>query len=37
MRSHYPAWDVEKNLDSIFEEIAAGWMARRAASAHTVE
>jgi len=37
MRSHYPAWDVEKNLDSIFEEIASGWMARRAASAHTVE
>lgn len=28
MKSHYPAWDVSKSLPKIFEEIAAGWMAR---------
>jgi CDP-paratose 2-epimerase len=26
MRSHYPAWDVTKQLDKIFEEIAEAWM-----------
>ena len=30
MRAHYPAWDITKNLDQIFEEIAASWMARLA-------
>jgi CDP-paratose 2-epimerase len=29
MKSHYPAWDVTTSLPRIFEEIAAGWMARR--------
>jgi CDP-paratose 2-epimerase len=33
MRAHYPAWDVSKNLDHIFEEIAAGWMLRLGAPA----
>jgi CDP-paratose 2-epimerase len=28
MRSHYPAWDISKRLDEIFEEIAQSWMAR---------
>ena len=38
MRAHYPAWDIGKNLDRIFEEIAASWMTRLAAtSAHSVE
>jgi CDP-paratose 2-epimerase len=33
MRAHYPAWDIGKNLDHIFEEIAAGWMLRLGAPA----
>jgi CDP-paratose 2-epimerase len=33
MRSHYPAWDITRKLDDIFEEIAAGWVARLAAAA----
>lgn len=38
MRAHYPGWDVTKNLDNIFEEIAASWMVRLAAlSAQSVE
>jgi len=38
MRAHYPAWDIRKNLDRIFEEIAAGWMTRLgAATAHASE
>src|SRR6202167_5468435 len=28
MRAHYPAWDITKNLETIFEEIAASWLAR---------
>ncbi len=28
MRSHYPAWDITRNLDSIFSEIAASWTER---------
>jgi CDP-paratose 2-epimerase len=30
MRAHYPAWDVRKNLQTVFEEIAESWMARLA-------
>jgi CDP-paratose 2-epimerase len=37
MRSHYPAWDIGKNLNRIFAEIAASWLARLAAPAHTLE
>jgi CDP-paratose 2-epimerase len=38
MRAHYPAWDIGKNLDRIFEEIAASWMTRLAAPAtHSIE
>ena len=37
MKSHYPAWDISKNLPQIFEEIATSWMSRLAAHAHTVE
>jgi CDP-paratose 2-epimerase len=32
MRAHYPAWDITVPLDGIFEQIAAGWAARRAPS-----
>ena len=28
MKAHYPAWDITKTLDHIFEEVAAGWMER---------
>ena len=28
MKAHYPAWDITKTLDRIFEEVAAGWMER---------
>jgi CDP-paratose 2-epimerase len=28
MRAHYPAWDIGKNLETIFEEIAASWLTR---------
>ena len=28
MRAHYPAWDIRKSLDAIFEEIAQSWMTR---------
>jgi hypothetical protein len=31
MRAHYPGWDISKNLNQIFEEIAASWMTRLAA------
>jgi CDP-paratose 2-epimerase len=38
MKTHYPAWDISINLSRIFEEIAAGWMARLAApAAHAVK
>jgi CDP-paratose 2-epimerase len=38
MKSHYPAWDISKNLNRIFEEIAASWMERLAvATAHAAE
>jgi len=30
MRAHYPAWDIRKNLQTVFEEIAESWMARLA-------
>lgn len=29
MRTHYPEWSITKNLDSIFEEIAAAWKQRQ--------
>jgi CDP-paratose 2-epimerase len=28
MKAHYPAWDITRDLDTIFGEIVAGWMAR---------
>jgi CDP-paratose 2-epimerase len=28
MKAHYPAWDLTKPLDAIFQEIAASWMRR---------
>jgi CDP-paratose 2-epimerase len=28
MKSHYPSWDVNKNLGDIFGEIVAGWAGR---------
>jgi CDP-paratose 2-epimerase len=28
MRSHYPSWDLTKNLDDIFSEIVQAWKAR---------
>jgi CDP-paratose 2-epimerase len=28
MKAHYPAWDIGKPLDSIFQEIAASWIER---------
>ena len=28
MKSDYPAWDITKSLDRIFEEIAGNWMER---------
>jgi CDP-paratose 2-epimerase len=30
MKAHYPAWDINKKLDQIFEEIATSWMTRLA-------
>jgi CDP-paratose 2-epimerase len=30
MKAHYPAWDITKTLDQIFDEIAASWMERLA-------
>ena len=30
MRSHYPAWDITKSLDAIFDEIASSWTSRLA-------
>jgi CDP-paratose 2-epimerase len=30
MKAHYPAWDITKTLDKIFDEIAASWMERLA-------
>ncbi len=33
MKADYPAWDISKNLDQIFNEIAASWSARLAAPA----
>jgi len=29
MKSHYPAWDISRSLDRIFEEIAGSWADRR--------
>ncbi len=28
MKAHYPAWDITRSLDIIFEEIAASWSKR---------
>lgn len=28
MKEHFPAWDITKGLDTIFEEIASSWMNR---------
>lgn len=28
LRSHYPGWDITRNLDVIFEEIVASWRTR---------
>jgi CDP-paratose 2-epimerase len=33
MKAHYPAWDITKSLDNIFDEIAASWMERLARKA----
>ncbi len=33
MKTHYPAWDIAKTLDHIFDEIAASWMERLAKQA----
>ncbi len=33
MKAHYPAWDITKTLDHIFDEIAASWMERLAKKA----
>ncbi|HYL36172.1 MAG TPA: NAD-dependent epimerase/dehydratase family protein [Bryobacteraceae bacterium] len=33
MKAHYPGWDITKNLNHIFEEIAASWMERLAPKA----
>jgi CDP-paratose 2-epimerase len=33
MRAHFPAWDITKKLNNIFEEIAESWMARLEATA----
>jgi CDP-paratose 2-epimerase len=33
MRAHYPAWDITKNLDQIFQEISASWLDRLATKA----
>jgi CDP-paratose 2-epimerase len=33
MRAHYPAWDISRKLDGIFEEIAESWVNRLAAAA----
>jgi CDP-paratose 2-epimerase len=30
MKTHYPAWDITKTLNQIFDEIAASWMERLA-------
>jgi CDP-paratose 2-epimerase len=30
MQSHYPRWSLTRSLQQIFEEIVAGWRARRA-------
>ncbi len=34
MRTHYPKWNVSKNLNQIFEEIAEKWRPHSAPSAH---
>ena len=28
VKSHYPTWDITKNLDMVFEEIHQGWVER---------
>jgi CDP-paratose 2-epimerase len=28
MKAHYPGWDITRNLDTIFREIHAAWIAR---------
>jgi CDP-paratose 2-epimerase len=33
MPAHFPAWDITKKLNNIFEEIAESWMARLEATA----
>jgi CDP-paratose 2-epimerase len=33
MKSHFPAWDLTKSLDAIFQEIAESWIARLAGQA----
>jgi CDP-paratose 2-epimerase len=30
MKAHYPAWDITKNLEEIFKEIAGSWIDRLA-------
>jgi hypothetical protein len=30
MKAHYPAWDIRKTLDHIFQEIADSWTKRLA-------
>jgi len=33
IRADYPAWDITKKLDDIFNEIAESWLARLETSA----
>jgi hypothetical protein len=30
MRAHYPAWDITKGLEAIFQEIYEAWRGRSA-------
>jgi CDP-paratose 2-epimerase len=34
MRAHFPAWNVSRSLDTIFEEIVTGWRERLSQKAH---
>jgi CDP-paratose 2-epimerase len=34
LKSHYPAWSITKTLQTVFEEIASGWMERLVTKAH---
>jgi CDP-paratose 2-epimerase len=36
MRRHYPAWDISKSLDNIFEEIFVAWQQRELSGAKQI-